>query len=147
MNKRISPKLTLLIILAGLIVVMVGLPVEVKAGTGGTVGGIYCYADKSVSTYLGAWSTSVSSSCVASIGTIGWTYWTDREICQGTITWQLVRGGYAVYNRSSVSMQGQGNSYHTCPPGVQRTLQGLGNHDFKQGIDVWRPYVEATAHH
>lgn len=86
------------------------------------------------------WSASVYSYMNPSvaIGTIGYSYWTVREKCDGTITHQINYGGAVVYNSSSM-WDSSAQTKHTCYS--NRTGESLGNHDFhRSGQSHIYPY-------
>lgn len=69
------------------------------------------------------------------ISSIGWTYWTFRELCNGVIKSQTVVQGAAIPNSSGVSDLGV-DVFNAC----SYTRQGhvLGNHEFKNiGYPNW----------
>lgn len=64
---------------------------------------------------------------------VGWTYWTSRERCNGTITQQVVHGGRSVVATSTYDYQ-----YMTSLAcGGTRAGQVLGKHEVKGNIFVW----------
>lgn len=89
--------------------------------------------------YVGsnAWNGKIFSHTQdgTAIGTIGWTYWTHRELCGSTILDNYVHSGYAAYNSSGVFDIGL-DSFSSCS-GI-RYGHVLGNHEFKNvGYADW----------
>lgn len=89
-----------------------------------------------------AWNAKIRSyttNPVYDIGTIGWTWWTVRELCDGNIIDQSQYGGHAEYGDSDawdISFQALDDCGGTHQGAV------LGTHDFKHGGSEWRPYFD-----
>lgn len=112
--------------------------------TSGSVGGITVWAEKAINQGGSTWGSYVWSHSAASIGTIGWTWWTIRQECtySGTTPFNEQYNGQVSYNSDSKNSSAN-VVYRTCPDyRDQMSLKNMGNHDFKQGADIWRPYVE-----
>jgi len=109
--------------------------------TGGAVGGIFCRARKTINVGTYFWYAYVESIAVAPIGTIGYTWWTLREVCvpTGQITFQAQYSGSVRYG-DDYFLDAANIYYRACSG--QRKLMNMGTHDFKQGSDVWRPYLQ-----
>ena len=111
------------------------------------VGGVSCTATKNIYLSGPVFNAYVLSTAATNIGTIGYTYWTVREYCPSNQTYPVWRqwsghvnyGDYSYYQLSS-------EYFDYCPDGVEQ-YQNLGNHDFKQGTDVWQPEVNRIEDH
>ncbi len=109
----------------------------------GYVGGVSVRAEKGVYPSPGSWLVTVGIYAVSTVGTIGYTWWTAREECKqpnGSYTiiyqWNAPSGAA---NYSSTQYYSAGTHYYRCSS--TRRLSSLGNHDFKQSADIWRPYL------
>jgi len=78
---------------------------------------------------------SYTTNPVYNIGTIGWTWWTFRDTCNGVIVDNWVNGGHAAYGDSDEWDTGV-DDRETCG---NYLIWSLGKHDFKQGSSIWRP--------
>ena len=82
------------------------------------------------------WLAEISSYTNPSISIpVGWTYWTARGRCNGSITQQDINGGRSVTAVSTYDYQ-----YMTvlpCPGGT-RAGQVLGRHEVKGNIFIWQ---------
>ncbi len=133
------------IFVTALVVVLSGAAVASSPRTTywGSVGGKSVIAQKDVIRGINSWNGDIWSHTQdgSAIGTIGWTWWTIRETCTGSITTQYQYGGQALYNASAISdIAVDTISYCWHPPG--RNGHVLGTHDFKHGSDIWNPYWE-----
>lgn len=115
-----------------------------------TVGGVRCTATKTIVVPLNwqgfTWESNIYSTAQSPIGTIGWTYWTDREFCSldGTAPiWSRPHGSRASYGDNFEASTSINNFYSACVGGVQ-TIDTIGNHDFKNTNETWRPNVSAS---
>lgn len=81
------------------------------------------------------WLAEISSYTSPSIAIpVGWTYWTSRGRCNGTITQQVVHSGRSVVATSTYDYQ-----YMTILAcSGTRAGQVLGNHEVKGNIYIWR---------
>lgn len=108
------------------------------------VGGVSCTATKTITTTWGAtWTSKIYSVCQSAIGTIGWTFWTDREYCNGTVVEYFYHGAHAAYGDASETGTSVNDFISSCSGGVQK-IDTTGNHDFNQNGDIWRPLVTYT---
>ena len=91
-----------------------------------------------------SWNAKVQSyttNPVRNIGTIGWTWWTFRDTCNGVIIDNWVQPGsvrYGANNHWDVGVDDRdfcSGSYRGWSMGV---------HDFKEGSSIWRPYLETN---
>lgn len=110
----------------------------------GYVGGVSVRAEKGVYPSPGSWLVTVGSYAANTIGTIGYTWWTAREECKQpngsyTIIYQWNSPSGAVNYNSTQYYSAGTHYYHSCSSA--RRLSSLGNHDFKQFADIWRPYL------
>jgi hypothetical protein len=88
-----------------------------------------------------SWNAHVRSYSVKpvyNIGTIGWTWWTFRDTCDGVIIDNWVQGGYAEYNDADAWDTGVDDRDYC---GGTYYGWSIGNHDFKHSTSTWRPYV------
>jgi len=88
-----------------------------------------------------SWNAHVKSyttNPVRNIGTIGWTWWTFRDTCNGNIIDNWVKPGYARYGASEAWDTGVDDRDYC--NGSYRGWS-LGTHDFKEGDSIWRPYL------
>lgn len=79
---------------------------------------------------------SYTTNPVYNIGTIGWTWWTHRETCNGNIVDNYTHSGYALYGASSVFDTGV-DDRDACDG--SHLGWSLGKHDFKHNGSEWRP--------
>lgn len=79
---------------------------------------------------------SYTTNPVYDIGTIGFTWWTFRETCDGNIIDNWVQSGYVEYGDSDVLDIGVDDRD---PCSGSHLGWSLGTHDFKHGGDTWRP--------
>lgn len=109
----------------------------------GSVGGTGVVAQKDVVRSGGSWNGYIWSHTNNgnAIGTIGWTWWTIRETCNGSITLQYQYGGQVLYNSSAISDIAVA-SMQPCAYPLNQYGRVLGTHDFKNGSATWNPYWE-----
>lgn len=69
------------------------------------------------------------------IGTIGWTWWTFRDTCNGIIVDNAVKGGQVSYG-ANLKWDTGVNDRETC---ANYRIWSLGRHDFKHGTNTWQP--------
>lgn len=102
-----------------------------------------CKTKTMTPTDIDTWDAGVSSEMEnprISIGTIGWSWWTVRETCNGNFLLNQQYGGSVSYN-TYVKSQTRSYFRHAC----SGTHQGwsMGNHDFYQsGYAHITPYWE-----
>lgn len=147
MNRRIKIRiiLSICILIAVFIVtttssVFAGIP---RTTYSGSVGGVGVVAQKDVIRTGNTWNGDIWSHTNTgnAIGTIGWTWWTIRETCNGSITLQYQYGGQALYNASAISDIAVA-AVQPCAVPSKQYGHVLGTHDFKNGSDTWNPYWE-----
>jgi len=88
-----------------------------------------------------SWDAKVQSyttNPVRNIGTIGWTWWTFRDTCNGVIIDNWVQPGSVRYGASNHWDVGVDDRD---PCGGSYRGWSLGTHDFKEGDSIWRPYL------
>lgn len=109
----------------------------------GSVGGTGVVAPKDVVRVGSDWNGYIwgHTNNGNAIGTIGWTWWTIRETCSGTIISQYQYGGQVLYNASAISDIAVDSISYCASPSNQHG-RVLGTHDFKNGSDTWNPYWE-----
>jgi hypothetical protein len=102
-------------------------------------GGSTAIAYKDVIVIDSSWNGQIRSYMSPSynIGTIGWTWWTIRELCAGIILDQYQYNGQAYYGASYIADSAV-DDVDYCGWGWQGTV--LGTHDFKDGSSSWQPY-------
>jgi hypothetical protein len=101
------------------------------------VGGIRCSALKTISTtWETTWTGTIYSVADQPIGTIGWTWWTTRETCNGTIYHQDVHAARASYGDDREVDAHTDDFYCGAAP---HKVYVLGKHQFKEGTDSWYP--------
>lgn len=71
------------------------------------------------------------------IGTIGWTWWTFRDTCNGIIIDNAVKGGQVSYG-ANLKWDTGVNDRETCS---NYRIWSMGGHDFKHGSSIWQPEV------
>ena len=88
-----------------------------------------------------SWNAKVQSNTnpVYNIGTIGWTWWTFRDTCDGVILDNWVKSGSVLYGASDHWDVGV-DDYDSC--GGSYRVWSMGTHDFKEGGSIWQPYLE-----
>jgi hypothetical protein len=84
----------------------------------------------SSTTWLGEISSSISPSISIPVG---WTYWTSRERCNGSIKQQVIHSGRSVTQTSTYDYQ----YMSTLACGGTRAGQVLGNHEVKGSLLTW----------
>lgn len=102
-------------------------------------GGSDAKAYKDVIVVGSSWNGQIRSYMSPSynIGTIGWTWWTIRELCSGIIIDQYTYSGQAYYGASYIADSAV-DDIDSCDAYHYGTV--LGTHDFKNGGSVWQPY-------
>lgn len=88
-----------------------------------------------------AYVESYTTNPVRNIGTIGWTWWTFRDTCNGVMIDNWVQPGSVRYGASRHWDVGVDDRD---PCGGSYQGWSMGTHDFKEGNSIWRPYLETT---
>ena len=108
----------------------------------GTVNGKPVAAEEGINIGIPAWTGYIwsysNSSPRQPIGTLGWDWWTNREICSGTIVSQTQMGGFAVYGDTMIE-RAQYNAWYSGSCGSPHQIVVLGQHDFMDGTASWFP--------
>lgn len=128
-----------------LVMVFAWLPGDALAGSSEScqsyAGSNACRKKGVVSTGSSTWSGQVWSTMKnppIDADTIGYSYWTVRETCDGQITSQVQYGGYHDHNTDSF-YDVNAMAKHACPG--SRLGHSLGNHDFDEsGYQHIYPY-------
>jgi hypothetical protein len=107
-----------------------------------SLGGVNVTAVQTVTTDWDNWTATIYSTAASKIGTIGWTWYTPKEYCNGTGVY-YPRGSRAAYNDNREVLSNTTDVRFACPGGTHR-LVSEGGHDFKHPVvnpTTWRPLV------
>ncbi|NOT06366.1 MAG: hypothetical protein HOP27_17375 [Anaerolineales bacterium] len=81
------------------------------------------------------WLAEISSITTPAIAIpVGWTYWTSREVCNGSIKQQAIHPGRSVVQTSTYDYQ----YMNTMTCSSTRSGQVLGKHEVKGSIYIYR---------
>jgi hypothetical protein len=145
MNRKVKIRLifSLCILVAVFISTTTSSVLASRSTYSSSVGGTGVVAQKDVVRSGGSWNGYIWSHTNTgyAIGTIGWTWWTIRETCSGTIISQYQYGGQVLYNASAINDVAVDTVSFCANPSNQHG-RVLGTHDFKNGSDTWNPYWE-----
>jgi hypothetical protein len=114
----------------------------------GTVNGKAVKAEKVINLGQQSWSAQIWSYSNANpqqnIGTLGWDWWTTRELCNGTINHQDTHDGTGTqYNTTSAETYYYSSWYNPSCNNKHKVAE-LGKHDIKDGSDSWYPEFTLT---
>ena len=83
---------------------------------------------------------SFTESPAYNIGTIGWTWWTFRDTCNGIIVDNWVKPGQVSYG-ANLKWDTGVDDRETC---TNYRIWSLGRHDFKHGTSTWQPELSTN---
>lgn len=110
---------------------------EIK-GKANIQGSSYGYAGKMVRKILsGQWAADIVSytNYPPVAISLGWTYFTARETCNGNITQQVIKGGTLVYSTQRATT----TFMNSLPCGGTRAGYSIGKHELLGTSVSWRP--------